>query len=246
MRVIIVDDEIENRKILSKLLDKYENIEIVGEANSVQKAKTEIISKNPDLVFLDVSLPPDNIFDMLKELTTINFLIIFVTAHHEYALQAFEYSAVSYLLKPIDENLFEKAVENALQTLKKEQNFKIYQTLLYNLSNPQDTKICLPTTEGFDVVKASEILYCQADSNYTFVHVQGEPTICVSKTLSDIENILPKQYFFRIHKSYLINTNYIKKYLKMDGGNVVMQNGDILDISRRKKQEFLEFLQKNL
>ncbi|MFN3316813.1 MAG: LytR/AlgR family response regulator transcription factor, partial [Raineya sp.] len=190
MRVIIVDDETENRQILTTLLKKYPEIEIVGQAGSIEQAKQEI-SKKPDLVFLDVSLPPNNIFDFLQSLETIDFLIIFVTAHHEYALKAFEYSAVSYLLKPIDEELFQKAIENALETLKKEQNFKIYQTLLHNILNPQDAKICFPTSEGFDVVKASDILYCQADSNYTFVYLQNEAPICVSKTLSDIENMLP-------------------------------------------------------
>jgi len=226
-------------------LKNYDEIEIVGQADNIKQAENEILSKKPHIVFLDISLPPHNVFDMLQHLQTIDFLIIFVTAHHEYAIKAFEYSAVSYLLKPIDDTLLEKAVENALQILQKEQNYKIYQTLLHNLSNPQDTKICLPTTEGFDVVKASDILYCQADSNYTFVYLQNEPNLCVSKTLSDIEHMLPA-HFFRIHKSYLINTNYIKKYLKTDGGSVMMQNGDILDISRRKKQEFLDFLQKNL
>ena len=245
MRVIIVDDETENRQILISLLKNYPEIEIVGQASSVEEAEQEILSKKPDLAFLDVSLPPSNIFDFLQKLETIDFLIIFVTAHHEYALKAFEYSAVSYLLKPIDEGLFQKAIDNALETLKKEQNFKIYQTLLHNISNPQETKICFPTSEGFDVVKASDILYCQADSNYTFVYLQNEAPICVSKTLSDIENMLPKQFFFRIHKSHLINTNHIRKYLKTDGGSVVMQNGDTLDISRRKKQEFLDFLQGN-
>lgn len=246
MQVIIVDDETQNRQILISLLKNYPEIEIVGQASSVEEAEQEILSKKPDLVFLDVSLPPNNIFDFLQSLETIDFLIVFVTAHHEYALKAFEYSAVSYLLKPIDEDLFQKSIENALKTLKMEQNFKIYQTLLHNISNPQDTKICFPTSEGFDVVKASEILYCQADSNYTFVYLQDNSPLCVSKTLSDIENMLPKQFFFRIHKSYLINTNHIKKYLKTDGGSVVMQNGDTLDISRRKKQEFLEFLQSDI
>lgn len=244
INVILVDDEVESRNILGKLLKKYPEINIVGQAENTDQAENEILLKKPDLVFLDVSLPPNNIFDLLKKLPSIDFLIIFVTAHYEYALKAFDYSAVSYLLKPIEEELLYKAVENAIKTLKKEENFKIYQTLLHNISNPQDTKICFPTIEGFDVVKSSDILYCQADSNYTFVHLQNEPTICVSKTLSDIENMLPKK-FFRIHKSYLVNTFYIKKYLKNDGGSVVMQNGDILDVSRRKKQEFLEFLQQN-
>lgn len=243
MRVIIVDDEAENRQILVTLLKNYPEIEIVGQASNLEQAEQEINSKNPDLVFLDVSLPPNNIFELLQKLEKIDFLIIFVTAHYEYALKAFEYSAVSYLLKPIDEELFERAIKNALQTLRKEQNFKIYQTLLHNIANPQETKICFPTAEGFDVVKADDILYCQADSNYTFIYLKDKAPICVSKTLSDIENMLPKQFFFRIHKSHLINTNHIIKYLKTDGGSVVMQNGNTLDISRRKKQEFLEFLQ---
>jgi two-component system LytT family response regulator len=249
IRVIIVDDEAENRNIVATLLKEYTHeIEIVGQADCIETAIQEIESKKPDLAFLDVSLPPHTIFDMLQKLENKDFLIVFITAFHEYALKAFEYSAASYLLKPIDEFIFHKTIKQVLETLKQKQYFKIYQTLLHNLavSNPQESKICFPTSEGFDVVKSSNILYCQADSNYTFVHVENEPTLCVSKTLSDIEAMLPKNQFFRIHKSFLINVNHIKKYIKTDGGSVLMQNGDILDISRRKKQEFLDFLQKTM
>lgn len=126
MRVIIVDDEAENRQMLVTLLKNYPEIELIGQAGSIGQAEAEIFSKKPDLVFLDISLPPDNVFDWLQSLERIDFLIIFVTAHHEYALKAFEYSAISYLLKPVDEELFQKAIQNALETLKKEQNFKIY------------------------------------------------------------------------------------------------------------------------
>jgi two-component system, LytTR family, response regulator len=245
IRVVIIDDEEENRNILTTLLKPDKRFEIVGKASNIKQGETEILLKKPGLVFLDISLPPHTIFEMLQGFKNIDFLIIFVTAHHEYAIKAFEYSAVSYLTKPIDESLLEKALENVVQIFHKEENFKIYQTLLHNISNPKDAKICFPTTEGFDVVKASDIVYCQADSNYTFVYLQNDPTICVSKTLSDIENMLSQKFFFRIHKSFLINTNYIKKYLKTDGGSVIMQNGDALDVSRRKKQEFLELLQHN-
>ncbi|MDX1904626.1 MAG: LytTR family DNA-binding domain-containing protein [Thermonemataceae bacterium] len=249
IKTILVDDEANNRAILRSLLHNFSpECHIVGEAQNIRQAQELIERHQPNLAFLDVSLPPDNIFDWLKTLPQINFSIIFVTAHHHYALEAFGYSAVSYLLKPIDEQMLLKVLTQVRMNLQYKELAQTYQTLLYNLTQPssQEVRICLPHSLGFDIVKASEIMYCSADSNYTFVYLRNEKPICISKTLSETENILPKEQFFRVHKSHLVNINYVKKFVKTDGGMLVMENNTELEISRRKKNEFLAFLEKKL
>ncbi len=246
IRSLIVDDEKENRSILRHLLGKYSpDIVVIGEADTAQSAQQMIEQFKPDLVFLDISLPPSNAFEMLKNLQRIDFLIIFVTAHHDYALQAFQYSAVSYVLKPIEENLFLSALEQVRHVFSVQHAAKMYQTLFHNLSltSPRDVKVCLPTLEGFDVLQVSDLLYCIAESNYTFVHSSNKQSICVSKTLSQIEEMLPRNLFFRIHKSHIVNLNHVRKYIKNDGGMVVMADGKSLEVSRRKKTDLLAILQ---
>ncbi len=250
IQALLVDDEQENRNLLTKLLLPYQHeIAVTGEAGTIQEAQAAILVLKPDLVFLDISLPPHNAFELLEALPKIDFLIIFITAHHDYALKAFEYSAVSYLLKPLQEDQLAKALEQAQSLLKHTSLAKTYQTLIHNLKYPtfsNETKICLPTAEGFDIILAQDIMYCCADSNYTFVHLQDALPLCVSKTLAEIEEILPFPQFFRIHKSHLINLNHLKKYLKNQGGIAVMSDGKELDISRRKKVQFIEHIREHM
>lgn len=250
IKALLIDDEQENRSLLTKLLLPHQQeIAVIGEAATIQEAHTAILTLKPELVFLDISLPPHNAFELLEALPKIDFLIIFITAHHDYALKAFEYSAVSYLLKPLQEEQLDKALQQVQSLLKHTSLAKTYQTLIHNIKYPtfsNQTKICLPTAEGFDVVLAQDIMYCCADSNYTFVYLQNAAPLCVSKTLAEIEEILPFPQFFRIHKSHLINLNHLKKYLKNQGGTAVMSDGKALDISRRKKTQFIEHIQQHM
>jgi two-component system LytT family response regulator len=250
IKTLIVDDELENRNLLRHLLIPFkEELAIIAEADNLDTAENIIKTQKPELVFLDISLPPHNAFELLQRLPQIDFLIIFITAHHDYALKAFEYSAVSYLLKPLQEEQLYKAIQQAKGILSNKTIAKTYQTLLHNLQIngfQQETKICLPTLEGFDVIVAQDIMYCCAESNYTFVYLQHASPICVSKTLAEIEEILPSPQFFRIHKSHLINLSHLRKYLKNQGGVVIMSDGKELNISRRKKAQFIDHIRTHM
>ncbi len=181
-------------------------------------------------------------FDLLTETYAKDFQVIFVTAHNEYMLQALQYSAADYLLKPVDEDRLIEAVQRAekrLQTGKKEEHTK---ALLHNLSkagNPAEMKLCLPTLKGFMVLRLDEIIYCEAERSYTIFHLDGNRTVTVSKPLLEYDQILQDTSFLRIHKSFLINLHHVKEYQRGEGGLVIMSDNAEIEVSRRKKEMFL-------
>ena len=242
IRTILVDDEPRGLNTLKKLLQEYcPELKIIAECADADSAKQKITLLDPQLVFLDISLPGKSGFDLLTELEKINFEIIFVTAHHEYTLQAFRYSAVDYLVKPIDEDLLADAVKRAIKRIAVAVNSNI-NTLLYNIQKPrsgQEMKLCIPSLKGFQVVELKDILFCEASGSYTNFYFNNNSNICSAKPIYEYEELLSDAGFVRIHKSYLVNLLHIKEYIRGEGGSVILSNSKEVEVSRRKKDIFL-------
>jgi two-component system, LytTR family, response regulator len=241
---ILVDDEPRGLSSLQKLLGyNCPEVEIVAACSSADEAKATIKQLKPQLVFLDVNMPEKTGFDLLNELGAINFEIIFVTAHHDYMMQAFRFSAVDYLLKPVEDNLLAEAVKRAAKKIEEKSGETNMETLLYNLKNKegaQKMKLCIPSQKGFQVVKLAEIIYCEASSNYTNFHFTGQPLICASKPIHEYESLLDDCGFVRIHKSFVVNLEHVKEYIRGEGGTVILSNGHDIEVSRRKKEIFMQ------
>ena len=242
IKTILVDDEPRGLSTLKTLLNEYcPELKIVAECSEAESAKEKIELLAPQLAFLDISLPGKNSFDLLAELGQIDFEIIFVTAHNEYTLQAFHYSAVDYLMKPIDEDLLADAVRRAVKRITVNTINNNVSTLLHNLhktQSPQEMKLCIPSLKGFQVVELKDILYCEASSSYTNFHFANKHTICTAKSIHEYEELLADAGFVRIHKSYLINLLHVKEYIKGEGGSVILTGGNEIEVSRRKKRYF--------
>lgn len=243
IKTILVDDEPRGLYTLSKLLHEYcPELKVIAECGSAETAKDNIELLEPQLVFLDISLPGKNSFELLEELEHINFEIIFVTAHNEYTLKAFHYSAVDYLVKPIDEDLLINAVKRAEKRIDVNNINHNVSTLLFNLTKSnsgQKIKLCIPSLKGFQVVGLQEILYCEASGSYTHFHFVNQQTVCSAKPIHEYEEMLADSGFMRIHKSYLVNLLHIKEYIRGEGGMVVLDNNKEVEVSRRKKDLFI-------
>jgi len=239
MKAIVVDDETKSRNTLMASLKKYTpEVEVVADAASVVEALKKINKFQPDLLFLDVQLPDGSGFDILELLPNLSFKIIFVSAYDKYAIDAFKFSAIDYLLKPVEPDLLIKAVEKSNKENKLESLEGKLNVLLGN--RKQIEKIALPSTNGLELVKVEEIIYCQADSNYTIFHLQNKQQIMVSRSLKEYDEILTPLGFYRIHQSYLVKLSFVKKYIKGEGGSVILENGKELDVSRRRKDGFIQ------
>lgn len=243
IRTILVDDEPRGLNTLKKLLQEYcPDVRIVAECADAESTKDKIELLEPQLVFLDISLPRKNSFDLLAELDKINFEIIFVTAYHEYTLQAFHYSAVDYLMKPIDEDLLTGAVHRAAKRISVNAINNNASALLYNLQKaqvPQDMKLCIPSVKGFQVVELKDILYCEASGGYTNIYFTDGRFVCSAKTILEYDELLSGAGFTRIHKSFLINLKHVKEYIRGEGGSVILSNSKEVEVSRRRKEIFL-------
>jgi two-component system LytT family response regulator len=243
MKAIIVDDEPDGVRTLKKLLElNCPDVEIASTFSSAETAKSKLDELRPDLLFLDIRMPGKSGLDMLAEIGEHNFEVIFVTAHNEYLLQALQFSAVDYLMKPVDEDRLVESVERVKKRLQVETDQSQAEALLHNLSkagSPMEMRLCLPTLKGFTIVKLEDIVYCEAQRSYTIFRLTGNKTIMISKPLFDYEQLLAGTIFLRVHKSFLINLLHIKEYLRGEGGTVIMSNGMEIEVSRRKKDLFL-------
>lgn len=243
MRAILADDEKFSMGTLRKLLEmKCPQVNIVAECYTADEAKEKIAAFRPDVVFLDIAMPGKSGMEMLAELKTIEFEIIFVTAYDEYILQALHYSAVDYLLKPVDEERLMEAVAKAEKKLVPHHLNNKVETLVHNLTQAAGAasmKLCIPTLKGFQVVALEEIIFCEAEDSYSIFFLGDGTKICSAKTLLDYELLLQNTSFLRVHKSYLINLQHIKEYQRGDGGTVTMSNGTEIEVSRRRKEFFL-------
>ena len=245
MKAIIIDDELDSLESLAIEVEVYcPDVTVIGKYNDSVEALKNIKALNPDLLFLDIEMPKLNGFELLQAIGDIQFDVIFITAYNEYALQAFEYNAIDYLLKPIQKNKLITAIDKVKN--RKIHNFgeKELKALLnsFNLQTGQrHHSIALPTFEGYDFIDINDIIYAQADGNYTKVFTTNK-TYFVSKTLKEVIEMISFSQFFRPHQSYYININHCHKYHKGKGGFITMKNGDNIPVSRAKKEAFLRFL----
>lgn len=240
LQSIIVEDEKTSRDILRNYLGKYcPNVEIIGEAENIDAALVLIRKHELDLVFLDVEMPYGNAFDLLDKVGDVSFETVFVTAYNQYAIDALNQHAAYYLLKPISIDELIKAVDFVTQIKTKE--LQLSDTILKPVTENTNEKLAVPMQSGFEVIDTENILYCQADDNYTNIFLSDDTKILVSKTLGFFEKKLIDKGFFRIHKSYLINLNSIKSYHKGKGGTVVLKNGKSLPVASSRKAGLLSF-----
>lgn len=239
IKVAIIDDEshcIES--LIIHLNDLFPELSVVYKTNNVQQAVEELGKLEIDLLFLDIEMPGMNGFQLLENFPNRSFDVIFTTAYSEYALQAFKARAISYLLKPIDEEELKETV-SSWKVEREQQTAKIQDidSLLQHLKREgfMKSKVAVPVTDGYEFIEVNRITYCQSQSNYTYIHLVDDHKLLVSKTLKEVERTLEKFFFMRIHQSYLINPNFMKKFSRRDGGFLVMKNGDNIPISRAKR-----------
>ncbi|MGC4101339.1 LytR/AlgR family response regulator transcription factor [Ferruginibacter sp.] len=240
---VIIDDEAGNIVTLSELIKQYcPNVIIKGTAPDPLKGYDLIEETEPDLVFLDIEMPYGNAFDLLDKLEPISFEVIFITAFNNYAVKAFKYAALDYILKPVNIHELKEAVERAAKRLEeKDTNLRI-NSLLTNLKTGEGTtkRIALPTADGYHFENVDNIMYVQAEGSYTFFYIKDRPKLLVSKNLKEFEEILPPALFCRIHHATIVNINFVKKYFKGRGGYVQMQDDTSFEISSRRKTDFFE------
>ncbi len=241
---LIVDDEKKNRDSLRKLLkENCPHVNVVGEAGSAEEAVGLFKQHHPNLVFLDVEMPNGNGFDLLRQLNEFNFKVIFVTAHAHYALKAIKFSAIDYLLKPIDVDDLIAAVKKAEDEIHfnhRNHNDK----LLYNLEPGTIHKLAIPIKDGIAFLAPDEIIRLEADGNYTHIFSSGHK-FTATKNIKEYESLLLEFNFFRSHNSHLINLNHVKQFNRVDGYFVQMDDGSVAEISRRKKEEFFELMSRH-
>ena len=243
IKALIVDDEENSRQALHNLLKDYcKGVDVIGKAASVKEAIKIADNKKPDVVFLDIEMPVENGFKLLEYYEEIPFDVVFTTAYDQYAVKAFKFSALDYLLKPIDleelRNSIEKVKENKQETRKPH-----YDTLQYNIKHNLK-KLALPTIEGYSFIDLDEILYCEASNNYTIVYLTNRKKIVVSKTLREYEDLLSDFNFFRVNRSHLINLKFIKEYKKARRPIILMTNGTEVSLATARKQDFLDRLKR--
>src|SRR5687767_12759476 len=242
IRTVVIEDEEHSRKMLMEILHEHcRQINVVAEADSVKTGLDAIAEQRPQLVFLDIELQSETSFEMLERLPEINFELIFTTAFDHYALKAIKFCAIDYLLKPIDLKELQVAVAKADKRLNREYLNKNLEVLLNNIkSNSQNNhRIALSTLEGLLFVNVSDIIYCESSGPYTKFIFKQVDKIITSKHLKEYEDLLSGYDFFRIHKSYLVNLQEIKKYIRGEGGHIIMSNGAALNVSKQRKESFL-------
>ncbi len=243
IKAIIIDDEKFCIEVLEELLREHcPAIEIVATCQGAEEGIKAIGQEHPNLVFLDIEMPRMSGFDMLEKLMPVEFDIIFTTAYDNYAIRAFKYSAMDYLLKPIDAGDLKLAVGKYLLP-RAQHNYSVQMELLKENIRELDPshirRIAIPTTEGLIMQPIADIMYCEANSNYTILHLRNRNKITSSKTLKEYEEILEPHHFYRVHHSHLINLNYVEKYIKGDGGYVLMSDNSTISISRSRKDAFV-------
>ena len=243
LNVIIIEDEQVSRETLRNYLEKYcADIHILAEAENIIEGLKIIKKLNPDVVFLDIEMPYGNAFDLLEQIDDITFEIVFVTAYSNYAVQALNISAAYYLLKPIDIDELVLAIEKIKSVFSKHKETNHTKILIENIKieNKQLQKVVLPIIDGFEVVRVNEIIRCEADDNYTrFYLIDGKQQL-ICRTLKHYEDVLKDYDFIRVHKSHLVNFQYIRQYKKGKGGQVIMKDNSIVDVSINRKQELIQ------
>jgi two-component system LytT family response regulator len=243
MKALIVDDEAHARSLLSNTIKEHcKGVEIIAEAENVKEAVKLINKNNIELVFLDIEMPNENGFALFEYFDKPNFVTIFCTAYSEYAIQAFEVSAVDYLLKPVTISKLQDAIEKAIKVKGQNQILQSVNTLRENITVNQLQKIALPLNDGLIFIKIDAILYFEADGSYTHVITSNEKYMVCKKIKEFHELLANDSRFYRVHRSYLINIQQIKKYSKKDGATLVFENNKVIPVAREKKNEFDDYI----
>ncbi|MEZ4808498.1 MAG: LytTR family DNA-binding domain-containing protein [Flavobacteriales bacterium] len=245
LTAVIVDDEQHCRDALSGILErKHPDIALLGMATNVAEGVELLGRVRPKVLFLDIEMGEQTGFDLLQAIGPDRPHVIFTTAHEGYAVKAIRFSALDYLLKPVDPDELTSAIGKVLQAERTPQSPDQFMALLKNLSQPKapDRRIALPVADGLEMVDVEDITYCESDSNYTVVHQVDKKRLVISRTLKEFEDILDADRFVRVHHSFLINVKHIKKYIRGEGGEVIMSDGTNVAVSRRKKQELMDSL----
>jgi len=245
IKTLIIEDEQKSREMLVAMLEKNcEFVQVIGAAKNVKEGVELIKQFKPELVFLDISMPDGSGFDLLEQVQGHKFELIFATASDQHAIRAIKYSACDYLLKPIDVEELKLAVDKVVQKKNAIPNMENLNFLIQQLKKSDDNfqKITLPTGNAFEVVNIKDIIRCEADGSYTTFFLADKRKLLVSFGLKHYEDLLPESDFIRIHHHHLINMNHVLRFLKEDGGYAVMSDNSKLEISRRKKDAFMEKL----
>jgi len=246
LRAIVIDDNEEIRQKNSTLIkDNCPNISIIGQADSVDSGIKIIRQLSPDIVFLDIEMPDGTGFDLLQKLSPIAFKVIFITGYEDFAIKAFRFSAIDYLLKPLNADELVEAVRKAEESLSKDVFDMKLSNLFANLERPKNLQnLILKTVEKIYSVNIQDIVNCESDKNYTTFYFINAPKLVVSTNLKEYENMLAPFNFFRTHQSHLINMAYFDHFIKADGGNtIIMKNKTVIPLSVRKKDDFLRLLE---
>lgn len=241
--VVIIDDESGTRSLLKKMVKNSDYpLKIIGEGNNVSEGLKAIHEHEPDIVLLDIQMPDGSGFDLLDKVIQRKFEVIFVTAHQEFAIRAIKFSALDYILKPVEIAELNSALENAIDTIQSKTDLSIkYETLLENIKN-DNKRIVISTKSAMYVLPVKEIVHCQSDRNYTYFFLNDGRKIFTSRTLKDYEDILCLPDFIRCHRSHLINLNYIERYDRRDGGTIILKDETEIPLSRLSRQRFMEVL----
>lgn len=243
-KVLIIDDEKPTRDLIKRMLESFNlNISIYTDGENVATGVKAIEQIEPDLVLLDIQMPDGNGFDVIKQTSYKNFQVIFITAFQEFAIQAIKFSALDYILKPIDMEELQSSITRALESITEKIDESQYSALQNNIQPQQKKKLVLKTLESIHIVDIENIIRCEADKNYTSFYLADGKRIIVSKTLKDYDILLSGHNFFRAQQSHLINVNFIDRYDKHDGGSVIMKDGAEVPLSPAKKDQFFRLLE---
>lgn len=243
-KAVIIDDESHCLITLSVLLkENCPEVHLLQQCSSAKKGIEAIDKFQPDLVFIDIEMPIMNGFEMLEQFPKINFAVIFVTSYDQYAIKAIRFSALDYLLKPVDPNELMSAVKKIHQKIHIP-TAEQFQMLLDQLreSGSRYNKIAVPTYEGFELIPADQLLYCEANDNYTHLFLKNKTKIVACRTLKDVEEQLQNfNFFIRVHHSYVVNLNEVTKYIRGEGGQLIMSNGNLVNVSRSRKDSLMRW-----
>lgn len=244
---MIIEDETASQQLLSAIVNDYcPNLHLVGVADNIDDALVSIAELKPELIFLDIHIGNHTGFDLLDKIDRKNFKIIITTAHDAYALKAFKYEAVDYILKPYSPKDVIKSVQRIVEKLEESKAFlKLEKVIKENFQTKESGKISIPTSEGLKVIKLDNITRIEGSGAYCRIFSLETKPLLISKSLKEVEGTLPSNQFFRVHDSHIINLQFVKEFKKEDGGLVILENDDQVHVSRRKKHELLDTLMEN-
>jgi len=244
LKALVVDDEAPLRDVLKSLISKlHAGVDVIGEASSVSEAFDLIVSKKPDLVFLDVEIEGGTGFDLLAKFDSVDFKTIFITAHNEHAIRAFRFSAVDYLLKPIDPAELNQAIAKAKESIKSEVDRLSLKLLLETSAGDRLPKrVLLKDHESIHLIETDEVVRCEAEGNYTRFYLANGKLLLISRTLKEFDSLFSSDQFFRAHQSHLINLKYFSRLDKANGGSIILKDGSTLPVATRKKEHLMEKL----